>query len=174
MNNPPGKLVLIAGLPGSGKSCWMKINTPAADFFVADDFMAHALGDIGRFTYSRWYFPLVFALRAGRNAAISDIAFCDIERQREAQRVMTDAVNDLEFEWVFFEYVPDACRQNIERDAREKGRLPEKRLQALKEWSPRYNVPPGVPTQLVYRVPNQQERILGSRLFGLLPKRDFC
>jgi hypothetical protein len=86
----------------------MQTNTPPADFFVADDFMAHAFGDIGWFTYSRWYFPLVLALRAGRNAAISDIAFCDTERRREAERVMKDAIHDLKYRWVFFECTPEA------------------------------------------------------------------
>ena len=72
---------------------WMRANFPTADFFVVDDFMAHALWDIGRFTYSRWFFPLVFALRAGRDSVIADIAFCDTERRKEADRVMKDAVS---------------------------------------------------------------------------------
>ena len=156
MHNTPGTLVLIAGLPGSGKSYWMQTNTPAAHFFVVDDFMAHAFGEIGRFTYSRWYFPLVFALRAGRDAAISDIAFCDVERRKEAETVMTDAVENLAFRWVFFEHAPDACRLNIERDAREKGRAPEKRLQALEDWSQRYRIPLGVPAESVFRALGQQ------------------
>lgn len=151
MDNSPGELVLIAGLPGSGKSRWMQTNMPATDFFVVDDFMAHAFGDIGRFTYSRWYFPLVFALRTGRNAAVSDIAFCDAERRREAERIMADAVKDLVYRWIFFEHAPEACRENIERDARENGRATEKRLEALEDWSGRYCIPPGVSVVPVFR-----------------------
>ena len=141
MQNTPGKLILIAGLPGSGKSRWMECNTPLADFFVADDFMAHAFGDVGKFTYSRWYFPLVFALRAGRNAVISDIAFCDVERRREAEKVMLDAIDKLVYRWVFFTNEPELCRKNIERRAREEGRSLEKPLEALEQWKRRYSIP---------------------------------
>ncbi len=155
MHNAPGKLILIAGLPGSGKSCWMQTNTPVADFFVADDFMVHAYGDIGRFTYSRWYFPLLFALRAGRNAAISATAFCDFERPKAAETVMSDTVKDLAYRWVFFEHAPDACRQNIERGAREKGRAPQKRLQALEDWSHRDCIPLGVAAESAFRPSGQ-------------------
>jgi predicted kinase len=151
MLNQPGKLVLIAGLPGSGKSWWMKANTPHTNFFVIDDFMAHAFGDISKFTYSRWYFPLVFALRAGRDAAISDIAFCDAENREEVERIMRDAVHELVCRWIFFEHAPEACRENIERDAREKGRSLDKRLQELEKWRCRYRIPSGSPVETVFR-----------------------
>ena len=129
----------------------MHANAPSSDFFVADDFMANAYGDIGKFAYSRWYLPLVFALRAGRNAAITDIAFCDADRRKEAERVMTDAVDGLNYCWVFFEHAAEVCRQNIERDHREKGRGAENRLHALEEWSRRYRIPRGAQVQPVFR-----------------------
>jgi len=55
------------------------------------------------------------------------------------------------------EISPEACRQNVERDAREKGRFPEKRLQALEDWSPRYSILPTSPTVRVYGAANHQE-----------------
>lgn len=69
---------------------------------------------------------------------------------------MTDAVKDLAYRWVFFEHVPDACRHNIERDAQEKGRAPQKRLQALEDCSHRYCIPPEVTAEPVLRKSGQQ------------------
>lgn len=83
----------------------MKSTTPPHEFFVIDDFMSHALGDVGKFTYSRWFFQLVLSLRSGRNAALSDIAFCSPLRRDEVERVMKDAVEGLIYSWVFFERV---------------------------------------------------------------------
>lgn len=151
MHNQPGKLILVAGLPGSGKSTWMIANTPQTIYFAIDDFMANSFGDVAKTTYSRWYFPLVFALRAGRDAVISDISFCDPGRREEIERVMRDAVDKLAYNWICFENAPDACRENIERDAREKNRTLSSRLAALDKWSPRYTIPPGIQVERVFR-----------------------
>lgn len=151
MNGAPGQLILIAGLPGSGKSHWIGAHFSPSDFFVVDDFMAHALGDVSKFTYSRWYCSLVFALRSGRDSVVADIAFCDVDRRKEALRVMKDAVDKLDYRWIFFESAPEQCRLNIERDAREKRRAAQSRLDALDEWSRRYRIPRGVKTEAVYR-----------------------
>jgi len=151
MYNTLGQLTLIAGLPGSGKTRWMKKNFPTADFLMIDDFMAHALHDIGRFTYSLWYFPLVFALRSGRNAVISDIAFCEDERRKEAERVMSDSVKDLVYRWHFFEHAAAICRQNIERRAREEGNTQEDAFRELNRLSPLYHIPSGFPVEPVFR-----------------------
>jgi len=113
--------------------------------------MAHALWDIGRFTYSRWFLPLVFALRAGRNSVIADIAFCDTERRKEAERVMNDAVHNIDCQWIFFEHAPEACRQNIERRARQEARSLDEPLKALWHWSRMYQVPTGASIIPVYR-----------------------
>ena len=147
----PGQLLFIAGLPGSGKSHWLRTHAPPERFFIVDDFMAHAYHDIGRFAHSRWYFPLVFALRAGRDSAISDIAFCDEQRRAEAERVMADAVHQLSYRWIYFENAPSACRHNIELDIRKVGRAGTKRLEALETWRQEYTIPEGAEVVPVVR-----------------------
>lgn len=151
MLNPSGKLTLIAGLPGSGKSTWIEANAPSTQFFIADDFMAHSYGNISKFAYSRWYFPLVFALRAGRDAIIADIAFCDSGRRCEAERIMVDAVHNLKYQWVFFANDPDACRQNVLADEKIKGRKAESRLSEIKARSQRYQIPAEATVETVFK-----------------------
>ena len=70
-----GKVILIAGLPGAGKTTYGKrlANEIGARFF--DDFKAKAFSNSPRFQHSRHYKELIQLLRKGKNCIATDIDF---------------------------------------------------------------------------------------------------
>ena len=143
MKNQTGKLEVLVGLPGSGKTTRIENHYPESDWFRVDDFMAHAIDNVGRTAYSRFFLPVVHALRAGRNVLVADICFCREDRRKEFERVMKDAVRGISLTWRFFEPDKEVCLSNAEFDERKKGRKADGRIRAIKEFHPDYIVPPG-------------------------------
>jgi len=132
-----GRAVLVAGLPGCGKTTTLGLMR-AAGLRVFDDFKAGAHNDSSAFTSSRHYRDLVSALRQGQDCVVADIDFCSSEARMEAELVLREAVAGAEFEWCFFENDPGACEANIRLRRRESV---ERDIRKLHEYSAAYRVP---------------------------------
>src|ERR1700748_1549187 len=74
------RLVMICGLPGSGKSHWINEHQTEFSGQTIPDFFKDALGnDSGdglKFWRARYYPELVVDLRSGKDCCIADIQFC--------------------------------------------------------------------------------------------------
>ncbi|MBS1913494.1 MAG: hypothetical protein JST22_16015 [Bacteroidetes bacterium] len=128
----------------------MKEKYPSGAYFIVDDYMACSYSPGGKITYSRNYIPLIFALRAGCSAVVSDIDFCHPELRDEMERVMMDAVSELAIQWLFYENDPEMCAANILRRSKEKGRNYDETITALNRLTLVYKIPSKAAIMKVY------------------------
>jgi len=136
------RVVIVVGLPGSGKSHWVNRHRVEFDGLIAPDYFKESLVPTLRFPDSRHYHELIMSLRAGKECLIADISFCDTLRRLEATWVVASDVPLATVEWVFFENNPEACRANIRGDGG--GARAVERLQHLEVLIHKYFVPTDV------------------------------
>ncbi len=75
-----GKLTILVGLPGAGKSTKAKKIRESITGLCIEDFHANAVNDSPDVKDSRHYVALIETLIAGHDCVIADIAFCDPKR----------------------------------------------------------------------------------------------
>ena len=136
-----GKLTVVVGLPGAGKSTLVNAMRSSVSGLCCEDFHANALHDSPLVENSRHYNALLEDIRTGRDCVIADIAFCDPKRRANLHQAIDRQISNSRIEWIYFENAPDKCRRNIERRARE--RLGDD-LDALEEFQRLYCIPDGV------------------------------
>ena len=134
------KLVVVVGMPGSGKSHYIREQQPQFPGVCAHDYMANSHGHSPRFTDSPLYTDLVRALREGKDSLIADIEYCDTWRRVEVEEVISRDVPGVEIEWRFFENGRAKCEVNAETRARSNV-AEEKRK--IRDLSRKYQTPPG-------------------------------
>lgn len=137
------KLLVVVGLPGSGKTCLLKALQETYSWRCFDDYMAKSINHSPRFSDSRHYWALIDALRSGEHCAIADIAYCDPERRVEIEQVLHEKIPDVTIAWLFFENDPRKCIENVER--RYRPSVQEEKLK-ISELSRSYCIPPGART----------------------------
>jgi hypothetical protein len=135
----PGRAVLVAGLPGCGKTTTLGL-MKGAGLCVFDDFKAGAHNDSAAFRDSRHYRDLVSALRQGQDCVVADIDFCSSEARRDAEHTLQEAVAGAAVEWLFFANEPATSEANIRRRRRESL---EEDIRKLHEYAAVYEVPAG-------------------------------
>ncbi len=148
------KLVVIVGLPGSGKSFELRHRRMFCSGISVEDFMADSIGHSRNFAYSRHYRALIESLREGHECVIADIEFCRPERRKEFEDVVCRVVENLELEWVYFENDLQGCTRNIQR--RNRSRWIDE-ISKAKELSATYVIPDGSNKLCVFGSPEIAE-----------------
>ena|SRR5260370_41561893 len=145
-----GKLIVVVGLPGSGKTTIMKSLKQAGRVNeIFDDYQAGTTGDVKDPRSSRYYSSLLAALRAGKAAAVSDVRYCvHAELHRFLAAVLAE-IPEVELELYYFENDPEQCRKNIIKRERHIETV-ERELKLVKEYAPHYAVSK-ITTCKVYR-----------------------
>lgn len=128
------KLVLIAGLPGSGKTGLLRELAQTAE---EQGLHVMSLDDPGVAA------PLAPFLEAvGRQrpdlVVIADPAFCHSRSRELAEARLRQAWAPAQVEWHFFANDAEACRRNVVRRQDDR-----KVMAALTQWSKDYTVPEG-------------------------------
>ena len=143
MSYMESEVVLIAGLPGSGKTtyvsrmslgCWL-------GWLIFDDFKAQAFEDCSKFRSSTKFPELIRGLREGRKCAVADINFCKAESREEAESDITAAVPGVKLSWRCFKNEPSACEVNIRIRPGRTDLQRQQELKYLAEYSPIYEIP---------------------------------
>lgn len=142
------QLVLLGGLPGSGKTHHAR-RLEQQGWVLYDDFQCRAVDDSPRFRASRHYTQLVSYLRDGRRCIVSDIRVVHDEYRGGATAVLRQDVGNVPAELHLFENDPRQCVQNV-RNA-PPGRPVRPRLEAIQFWSRQYSVPRDAVVHPVWR-----------------------
>jgi predicted kinase len=141
------QLLLIAGLPGCGKTTFVK-ELEEQGWLAFDDFKAAAHNDSAKFAHSKHYANLLAALRQGRRCVVADIDFCRSGAREEAERTLRQGLSNAHFVWCFFENDANACEANIQHRNREGL---ERDLAKMREYAAVYSIPVGIAVRPVHR-----------------------
>jgi RNase adaptor protein for sRNA GlmZ degradation len=133
------ELILIAGLPGSGKTMHMKTMRDEG-WTVYDDFKANAYNDSSVFWHSRHFDSLIGTLLEGQKCVVADIDFCKDGSRDEAESAIKTQFPNIALKWVFFANNVEACRANIARRA---SHSIKENLRALATYQALYRIPSG-------------------------------
>lgn len=138
MNN---KLILIVGLPGSGKSRLLKKQfSDSTKYRIFDDFKANAVIDCIDFTYSQNYPDIISEMKSSlRHIVISDIDFCNYKRYKRVIAILDWWIKNKGYSYcikpIVFENDPAKCKNNVVKD---KGRDMNSRIAMIQEYSRNY------------------------------------
>jgi RNase adaptor protein for sRNA GlmZ degradation len=139
--------LLLAGLPGSGKSTYLK-KLKDEGWLDFDDFKAGAIGNSSAFRNSALFEKLLLALRSGNSCVVADIDFCKSASRAEAETVLLDEIPGVEIRWLFFANDEPACEENVRRrNSKSLGT----NLKKLREYSAVYEIPTGVDVRPVHK-----------------------
>ena len=150
-----GELVLVAGLPGCGKTTYL-CQKCREGWLAFDDFKAQAFENCSQFQSSRKLHSLLVALQDGLRCIVADIAFCDDSCRIEAETVLRTEMPNLKLRWEFFANDRIACEANVRR--RNSAGL-QHDLECLAKYFPAYRIPDGA---LVHPVWQEQELTAGN------------
>ena len=138
MQNKEPQLILLGGLPGSGKSCQVeRLRTDG--WTVFDDFQKRAINNDPSFRMSRHLPELLQALREGKKCVVAEVRLVTAEYRSDALRVLAHEIPALSVELRVFERDDPQCKHNINnspdpRDA-------PGRLGILREFGPHHSLP---------------------------------
>jgi hypothetical protein len=112
------KIIVITGLPGSGKTSYLESHSEEfRDFLICDDYYKSAPGRFVQFNGSVYYPDIRNALLNGGNVVIADMVFCEDEFREEMQQEVAKLIKELgidaEIDYKYFENNPEACIANI-------------------------------------------------------------
>jgi hypothetical protein len=131
------KLIVVMGLPGSGKTFYSK-RLMKSGLRCFDDFHADADGDSIEVAASPDWPDLKESLKTGVDAVVGDIAFCEPSRRAALMEAVRAEVPSVQIEYLAFENNPARCLENLINVADS-----DHRIAKLSEWAPRYVLPEG-------------------------------
>jgi hypothetical protein len=130
-------LILLGGLPGSGKSCYLEA-LKNRGWKIYDDFQGNARNDSEFFRDARRFDELLGDLRPSRKCVVADIRFVHAPYRADAQRTLRTDVGPIDLQLQLFENDPAQCAQNSQRSLE---RDVQARLDAISHWSRHYSLP---------------------------------
>lgn len=145
------KLIIITGLPGSGKTNLMQGLIGEGKVLqdcAYDDFHANADGDSTEAVNSKYFCSLIDNLRFGKDCAVSDVAFCEEPRRSSLIAAVKLRIPAVEADLRFFENEPEICIQNVRRRPRVSV---EQEINLIDQYRGLYTIPDGVTPIKVYR-----------------------
>ena len=135
-----GHLIIIVGLPGSGKSTYMELlRTDNPDFSFFDDYQGSAYGEDSDPRLSKHFGSLASDLKRGKTAVVSDIRYCEPGELNLFLSVVLNAAPNVTLAFRYFENAPEVCRENVTKRDREV--RVEKELELIDRLSKSYAIP---------------------------------
>jgi hypothetical protein len=114
MNPPLGRLLIVTGLPGAGKSHLIESSLRhGVTGLCIHDFHGNAIDNSREVRKSRHFLALVEALRTGHDCVIADIEFCRRSRREVVVRTLRVELPSLAVEYHSLRNQPDRCIRNV-------------------------------------------------------------
>jgi len=136
-----GNLTVVIGMPGSGKTTYMKsVLVENPEVLLFDDYQNESYDDDGDPKRSKYYKTLIEGLKQGKTALVSDIRYCSQYELNLFLSAVLSAAPNSHVEYRYFENNPDKCRANVITRGRAKDRI-EKELEWIEKLSVQYSVP---------------------------------
>lgn len=145
--NEKHQLILLGGLPGSGKSCYLDVLIERG-WTKFDDFQAKTPNDSIDFEDSRQFADLVAALKTGERCVVADIRVIHRPYRETALRALNRTKWAMCPQFQIFENQTQICSRNVKRDP---DRRLEDRLSAIAHWTKHHSVPSGAMLLKVWR-----------------------
>ena len=138
--------ILIMGLPGSGKTTYIKNNfSDLSNTMICDDYHKSTPSNSHDFIDSLYYSELNEALSTNKNIVLSDIAWCKKDRRdlllSEIDKLIKELGVTPKIEFIYFENNPTVCKNNVIKRGRN-DRV-ERELEFIDKWSKEYSTPDG-------------------------------
>ena len=131
-------LVVLVGLPGSGKSHTLpELSRQYGTDRVFDSYQKNAVGDCAHFPFSRHYAEVLERLRGGKNVVIADVRFCTRVYRQQAEKCIVVHAPGTTIEWICFDNTPEQCKRNVKHS----GRGVESRTNRIDEFHQHYTYP---------------------------------
>ena len=141
MNGKTGRLLIVTGLPGAGKT--HRINNIIRQQITGlciHDFHADAIGHSPEVKNSRHFIAAIEALMSGHDCVIADIEFCHTERRDAVAETFQSDIPGIEIEYHCLKNQLQRCISNIKKRSRHN--MPEE-IEKAEILSKVYEIPAG-------------------------------
>lgn len=111
------KIIVVSGLPGSGKSTHIKetFENKKGYLVISEDYQANAYNDSEEFEDSQHYSKLLETLNMNLIPVIGDLRYCSKKEQNKLVEAIHKINPDIEVKWVFLMTSPEKCKDNIDK-----------------------------------------------------------
>ncbi|MGE5299224.1 MAG: AAA family ATPase [Acidobacteriota bacterium] len=136
-----GRLVIVAGLPGAGKSTYLEHYVQGHPHaIVYDDYRGAVLGKVNDPRLNKHYSELLLNLEQGREVLVSDIMFCIPKYRNELIAAVTGVLPAISIDYVFFANKTEICKQNVIKRNRSEETV-RRELDLIDEITSQYSTP---------------------------------
>ncbi len=134
-----GRLVIVAGLPGSGKTTYLEKIKSRKNTAVYDDYRGHLLGRPNVPQFNEYFVPVLSGLQEGKEVWVCDIMFCISRYRNEFLMAIVQSFRDVQVDYVFFENNPAVCKQRVKTRNRS-AEVVDRELKLIDEITEQYSV----------------------------------
>lgn len=139
-SSDPATLIIIVGMPGSGKSTFIEnLCKQNPSLSAYDDFQGQAFNDDSDPRLSKHFGPLVADLKSKKTVVVSDVRYCIPAELNAFLSAILGVEPNVILSFKYFENKPEICKQNV--IARNRESRVDAELELIDKLSAHYKIP---------------------------------